>query len=57
MGLDDDPRHVLILSRLLSGQSDFKSPKFFSGSKAALDALDGVRIRAGEVPDLIALIF
>jgi two-component SAPR family response regulator len=53
--VDDDPLQVLILNRLFASQSHMKSPKFFSGGKAAIDALNGGKISADEVPDLIFL--
>jgi two-component SAPR family response regulator len=53
--VDDDPLQVLILNRLFAGQSQMKSPRFFSGAKAAIDVLNGGKISAEEVPDLILL--
>jgi CheY-like chemotaxis protein len=53
--VDDDPLHVLILNRLFASQPDFKSPKFFSGGKAAIDTLNGGKISADEAPDIIFL--
>lgn len=53
--VDDDPLQVLILNRLFASQQHLKSPKFFSGGKAAIDALNNGKISADEVPDLILL--
>ena len=53
--VDDDPLQVLILNRLFAAQTDTKNLKFFSGGKAALDALNGGKISATEVPDIIFL--
>jgi CheY-like chemotaxis protein len=53
--VDDDPLQVLILNRLFANQQHIKSPKFFSGGKAAIDALNGGKIASDECPDLILL--
>lgn len=53
--VDDDPLQILILNRLFSQQSEFRNTRFFSGSKAAIEALNNYKVNENELPHLVFL--
>lgn len=53
--IDDDPLHALVLNRLLSSSQSVQSNRFFSGSKAAMEALTESKNNRQLIPDVIFL--
>jgi len=53
--VDDDPLQVLVLNRMLTTHPAVGSVKFFSGAKAALEALTANKGKSTDLPELIFL--